>query len=43
MNEMLPGDMQVEATQNKRLSTWLREVGFTVTKRADNKSVISIL
>jgi hypothetical protein len=42
MNEMLPVDMQVEATQNKRLATWLKEIGLTVTKRADNKSVVSL-
>lgn len=40
MNEMLPADMQVGASQNKRLSTWLREMKFTIAKRADNKSVV---
>ncbi|MDY0301425.1 MAG: DUF3987 domain-containing protein [Trichlorobacter sp.] len=40
MNEMLPVDMRIETTQNKRLATWLKEIGLTVTKRADNKSVV---
>jgi len=42
MNEMLPPDLQLETTQNKMLATWLKDVGLTVTKKSDNKSVVLI-
>jgi len=37
MNELLPGDMQIEATQNKRLATWLKDIGLTVAEGAQHK------
>jgi hypothetical protein len=42
VNEMLPPDMRFDATQNKRLVTLLKELGISVTKRSDNKTVAVI-
>ena len=43
MNELLPPEMRIEPTHNKRLANWVREIGLTVSRRGDNKSVIKIL
>jgi len=42
LNELLPPDKHIEDTQNKKISTWLQEIGLTVTTRSDNKSVVII-
>lgn len=42
MNEGLPANCQIDASQNKRVGTWVKEIGMVVTKRADNKSVVFI-
>ena len=42
MNEMLPEDMRIEPTQNKRLAGWLKEMGMTVTAGAKNRSYVSL-
>lgn len=42
MNELLPPDMEIEVTQNKRVATWLKEIGINVTVGAANKSFVVI-
>ncbi len=43
MNEMLPPGMQIEPTQNKLLSSWLKDIGLSVFPGTGNKSYVLIL
>lgn len=43
MNELLPPAMMIADTQNKKIVTWLDEIGIQTTTRADNKTVAIII